>query len=192
MMCVISNLINYTDTAFIVWWWEINRSMYTRGETSVPSILPRSYERDRIPWRDRPISLQNKFQVKYDPLSRMLKTDFKNIGSLKRYSRRQTDILVIRINPFINKPFKTHVHKGQNQCPVRPAMFLWTLRRWKYFYECFQNVSSTFSERFVNVFRTFRQHFQNFFQHFQNVLSTFSERFVNVFRTFCFGVIDWP
>jgi hypothetical protein len=66
-------------------------------------------------------------------------------------------------------------------------------------YECFQNVSSTFSERFVNIFRTFVnifrtfcQHFQNVCQHFQNVLSTFSERlstfserFVNIFRTFC-------
>jgi hypothetical protein len=73
-----------------------------------------------------------------------------------------------------NKPFKTHVHKGRNQCPVRPSTFLWTLWRWKHFYQYFQNVSSTF----LTVFRIFCERFQI-------VLSTFPDRFVNVVLTFC-------
>jgi hypothetical protein len=46
---------------------------------------------------------------------------------------------------FYNKPFKTHVHKGRNQCPIRPSFHvLMNAVTLKNFYLCFQNVLSTF------------------------------------------------
>jgi hypothetical protein len=109
-------------------------------------------------------------------------------------------------SPMFNKPFKTHVHKGETSVPSRPsfdvlmnAVTLITL--WSMFSECVVNVSERFvnvSDRFVNVFRTFgerfwplpfcqrlvnvsdRYRFVNVFRTFLTVLSTFSKRFVNI------------
>jgi hypothetical protein len=84
----------------------------------------------------------------------MPKTAFENIEPFKRYSTQTEggreggrdgwmDILVIRIKGFtLNKPFKTHVHKGETSVPsVLPR-----------FYErvdaCVVNVFRTFCERF--------------------------------------------
>jgi hypothetical protein len=68
------------------------------------------------------------------------------------------------------------------------------------FVSTFVHIFRTFSERFVNYFKTFCTRFQNvlytfserfvpFFRTFctlfQNVLWTISKRFVHVFRTFC-------
>jgi hypothetical protein len=107
-----------------------------------------------------------------------------------------------------NKPFKTHVHKGETSVPSRPsfhvlmnAVTLKTLS--SMFSECvvnvfrtlltvlstfltvlstFLTVLSTFSEHLVNVSdrHRFVNVFRSFCQRFQNVLSTFSERFVNI------------
>jgi hypothetical protein len=100
----------------------------------------------------------------------------------------------------MNKPFKTHVHKGETSVPsvLQRSMNVVTLKTlWSRFSECvvnvsdrfvnvlltFLSVSSTFSERFVNVFKTFLTVtvFSTFSERFVNV----SDRFVNVFRTFC-------
>jgi hypothetical protein len=108
-----------------------------------------------------------------------------------------------------NKPFKTHVHKGETSVPsvlprsyercdaentdqcfqmFRQRYVLWTFLTvlWT-----FLNVLWTFSESFVNVLRTYCQHFHNVLnKHFWTSRKRFAfckrlvkclfERFVNV------------
>jgi hypothetical protein len=100
--------------------------------------------------------------------------------------------MFLSINEWTNnKPFKTHVHKGETSFPsVLPRsyercdaentlinVFRTFCERFWAFCPRFVNVS----DRFVNVFRTFLTVLSTFSERFVNVC----DRFVNVFRTFC-------
>jgi hypothetical protein len=98
-------------------------------------------------------------------------------------------------NAKVNKPFKTHVRKGETSVPSRPSFHvLMNTVMLKHFDKCFQNVLWTFLtvlwtfltvlwtfltvlSTFLTVLSTFSERFWPFRQHFQNVLSTCYKHF---------------
>jgi hypothetical protein len=108
----------------------INRSrrMYTRGETCVPSVLPRSYE--RCDAENTSINVIRMICPRFLP-----------------FCQRFQNVLPTFSESFVNV-FRKFCQRFQNVLPTFSERFV---NIFKTVCQHFQNVLSTFSERFINI-----------------------------------------